>query len=179
MAAHDAVLEQVLRLGTDVGADIEQHARPLERRHDGGDAGPADVLEEQPQGEARRDHGAGVAGTDDGLHLALGQELPAAADGVVRLLAQGHDRRFFHGDDLVQWKISRRSRTAWALASKRFDLGLIADQDNAQVRIGLNGLHGAADDRPGSVVAAHRVQRDLHGLLLLFFSLRQPLRGPV
>ena len=53
-AAHDAVLEQVLRLGADVGADVEQHARAVQGRHDGGDAGPADVLEEALAGTGRR-----------------------------------------------------------------------------------------------------------------------------
>ncbi len=37
-AAHDAVLKKVRRLGGDVGADIEQHARPFQRGHQGGDA---------------------------------------------------------------------------------------------------------------------------------------------
>ena len=63
---------------------------PAQRGHDGGDAGPADVLEEQLEPQAAGDHGAGVAGADDGVDLVLGQELPAAADGVVGLLAQGH-----------------------------------------------------------------------------------------
>src|SRR5258707_792906 len=86
--AHDAVLKEMLRLGADVGADVEQHARALERGHDGGDAGAAHVLEEKLEAEAARDHGPGVARADDCLDLALGQQLPAAADGVVRLLAQ-------------------------------------------------------------------------------------------
>ena len=141
---------------------------PLQGRHDGGDAGPADVLEEAAQEQAAGDHGAGVAGADDGLDLVLGQELPAAADGVVRLFAQGHDGRFFHADDLRAVEdldaVAARRRPA----RQRLDLGLVADQNDAQVGIGGDRLHGAGDDRTGRMVAAHRVQRDLHGLLLLF-----------
>ena len=86
-AAHDAVLEQVLRLGVDVGADVEHDDRAALRGHDGGDARPADVLEEQLEQQAAGDHGAGVAGADDTVGLALGQELPAAAEDVGRRAA--------------------------------------------------------------------------------------------
>src|SRR5438270_547772 len=44
--AHDAVLEQVLGLGVDVGADVEEDGAAMQRRHDRGDAGPAHALEE-------------------------------------------------------------------------------------------------------------------------------------
>src|SRR5947209_6482540 len=79
----------MLRFGIDVGADVDEDTRPAQRWHDGGDAGPANVLEEESQAQTAGHHGAGVTGADDGIHFALGQELPAAADGVIGLLAQG------------------------------------------------------------------------------------------
>jgi hypothetical protein len=48
------------------------------------------------------------------------------------------------------------------------DLCLIADEDDAEVRVGLHRQNRASDDRFGRMIASHRVQRDLHGLLLLF-----------
>ena len=68
----------------------------------------------------------------------------------------------------VQCKMSMRPRTAASAAQVRFHLGPIAHQGHAQIRIGGNGLHSARHHRSRCVVAAHRVQRDLHGLLLLF-----------
>jgi len=47
------------------------------------------------------------------------------------------------------------------------DLSLIADQDHPQFGIGGNGLHGAGNDGAGGKIAAHRIERDQHGLLLL------------
>jgi hypothetical protein len=49
---------------------------------------------------------------------------------------------------------------------QRLDLGLVANEDYAQARIGGGSLHGAGNDRTGGVVAAHGVQCDLHRLLL-------------
>ncbi len=57
-AAHDAVLEQVLRLGADVGPDVEQHARAMLGRQHGGDAGPLNVLEEALEKVPAGHHGA-------------------------------------------------------------------------------------------------------------------------
>jgi hypothetical protein len=54
------------------------------------------------------------------------------------------------------------------LMKGRLDLGTITDQNDPQIRIGSDGLHGAGDDWSGCVVATHRVQRDLHGSFLLF-----------
>ena len=52
--AHDAVLEQVLGLGEDVGPDVDDDAAALRGGHDGGDAGPVDALEELPRLAVRR-----------------------------------------------------------------------------------------------------------------------------
>ena len=48
------------------------------------------------------------------------------------------------------------------------DLSALADQDDLDIGIGGNRLHRAGDDRARRMIAAHRVQRDTHGSLLLF-----------
>src|SRR5262249_49838528 len=128
-AAHDAVLEQVLRLGADVGADVDEDARTLEGGHDGGDAGPADILEEAPEEQTAGDHGAGVAGADDTLDLLLSQQLPATAYGVIGLLAQGDDGTLVHADGLGTVK-ERQAVTGADAGQERFDLRLVADQQD-------------------------------------------------
>src|SRR5262245_49261886 len=50
------------------------------------------------------------------------------------------------------------------------DLFAVADEDDLYLRILRDGLDGTGHDRPGGVVAPHRVQRDPHGLLLLGFQ---------
>src|SRR5262249_30562274 len=69
--AHDAVLIKMFRFGVNVGADVEKDGEALLGGHEGGDAGPPDSLEKEPRHEAAGDHGAGVAGADDRLDLAL------------------------------------------------------------------------------------------------------------
>ena len=66
----------------------------------------------------------------------------------------------------LAWTISRRSRAPSA-GSSGSTLALVADEDDGQLGVGGDGLDGAGDDRAGGVVAAHRVQGDPHGLLLL------------
>src|SRR6516164_2632158 len=49
------------------------------------------------------------------------------------------------------------------------DLRAVADKSDAKCGVGLNGLDGTGNNRPGCVITAHRVQRDLHLLFLLLF----------
>jgi hypothetical protein len=48
-------------------------------------------------------------------------------------------------------------------------LSAVAYQSNAKAGIGLDGLKGTVHDRSRRMIAAHRVERDTHGLLLLLF----------
>jgi hypothetical protein len=64
-----------------------------------------------------------------------------------------------------------KERQAIALigpGEERLNLGLIADEQNAQIGVGGDGLHGAGHDWSRRVVAPHRVQGNEHKLLLLF-----------
>ena len=97
--------------------------------------GRRDVLQEALQEQTAGDHRAGVAGADDAVHLSLGQQLPAAADGVVRLLAQGDDGRLVHADDLGAVEDSDAVAVGDAVRQERLDLGLIADEHDAQFRV--------------------------------------------
>jgi hypothetical protein len=58
---------------------------------------------------------------------------------------------------------------AFLFAQTLFNLSLIADQDNAKPGIGPHGLDRARDNRAGREVTAHHIQRNAHGLFLLFF----------
>src|SRR5581483_2526855 len=148
-AAHDAVLVEVLRLGEDVGPDVEHDAGALEGWHDGSDARPADALEEALEDEPAGDHRPGVAGADDAIDLALSQLLPAAGDGVVGLLAEGLDGRLLHRDDLGAVEGFDARDGATGLGEGGLDLGMVADEDDAQLWVGLDSLHRAGNDRPG------------------------------
>src|SRR5262249_4968066 len=75
-------------------------AHPAQGGHEGRNPGPADVLQVAPEAEPAGNHGACVAGADNCLHLVLGQKLPAAANRVIRLLAECHHRTVLHADHL-------------------------------------------------------------------------------
>ena len=66
----------------------------------------------------------------------------------------------------VQWNNSSAVRSA-ARGQAGRNRGLVADQQDAQVGVGLHRLHGAGDDGSRRVVPAHGVQREQHRLLLL------------
>jgi hypothetical protein len=51
----------------------------------------------------------------------------------------------------------------------RLDLGLIADEDDAHLRVFLHRLDRSSYDWAGRMIAPHRVERDSHGLALLGF----------
>ena len=130
--------------------------------------GRSHVLQEAAQTKSAGNHRAGVPRADDGFDLAFGEELPATADGVVGFLAKSDDGRFFHADDLRAVEEIDAFVRAARFHQRGFHLSLIADEDNAELRVGIHGKHRAGDDRLGRMIAAHRVERDLHGLLLLF-----------
>jgi hypothetical protein len=59
-------------------------------------------------------------------------------------------------------------RAAGGLES-RFDVTAIADEDDRERGVFGNSVHGPSDDWTRSVIAAHRVEGDSHGLLPLTF----------
>src|SRR5262249_32044748 len=82
------------------------------------------------------------------------------ADGVIRLLAQRHHWSFLHGDHLRA--MDEFDAIGLGRAEMRRNLGLIADENDAEVGIGGDGLHGTGNDGTRRMIAAHRIQRDQH-----------------
>ncbi len=161
---HDAVLVEVLGLGVHVGADVDDHDRPLVRREDRGDprasdAGQEHLGVEQPRG----DHRAGVPGRDHRLDLAGGHQSPALRDRVIALLPQRLDRLLVHADDLAGMHDRQAvARRVAGLGELGLDLAAVADQHDGQVGLVAHRLDGAGDDRPGGMIAPHRVQGNPH-----------------
>jgi hypothetical protein len=62
----------------------------------------------------------------------------------------------------------------FAIGSKSVQFGVdsvfITDEDNGHIGLSCNGLNSAGHDGTGRVIAAHRVQRNPHELLLLFLD---------
>ena len=70
------------------------------RDHDG-DPGPEDALQAPDVQEARREHGAGVPGRDDGVGLAVADGANGPDERRVRLAAHGLGRLVVHLDHLA------------------------------------------------------------------------------
>jgi hypothetical protein len=100
--AQDGKLIQVLRLAVGVQPDVEQYARPaVVFGNDGGDGGPLDTVDRFEAVKGAHQHGAGVAGADEGIHLAGGQQLKADGDGGLLFFFQGPGRMLIHFDHLA------------------------------------------------------------------------------
>ena len=109
----------------------------------------------------------------------LGQELPAPEDGVVRLAAEGLARLLLHvHGDWARGRTRRGRREPGRRRQQRLRVGLVADENDRQVRHGCDGQHRPGHVRDRAVVAAHRVERDPHGLLPCFSSSTRWRRGP-
>src|SRR5262249_21334637 len=81
---------------------------------------------------------------------------------------EGLDGRLVHADDLgAVEQLDAFAIRPGGLGQGRFNLRLIADEDDTQDRVGLYRLNGPGDDWARRVVPTHRVQRDEHGSLLL------------
>jgi len=166
--SHDAVLVQVFRLGIDVGPDIQDDAGAFEGRHHRRDARSAHAFQEQTQTETARHQGAGVASTDDGVGLLLGQQLPAAADGVVGLLSQGDHRAFLHADGLGAVKNVDPTAHARVAGQMGLDQGLVSDQRDRSWGSARAACTAPATMGPGAWSPPIASSAICMGLLLLF-----------
>jgi outer membrane receptor protein involved in Fe transport len=141
-AGHDRVLLEVAGLGGDVGPDVADHHRAVEGRDDDGDARAAHAGQRAHAQLGGGDAGAGVAGGNDHVGLALGGELHHDADRAVRLRADRLDRGVVHRDhlggvdDLVQRLLVRRqARRLQRLAADLF----VTHEENGVARIQKRG----------------------------------------
>ena len=72
---HHRELEQVPRLGIDVGSDVEENRETLEVRQHRRDGGPIDPTQDAHDEHRNGQGGAGVAGGDERARLAVPHEL--------------------------------------------------------------------------------------------------------
>ena len=73
--AHDGELQQMPRLGSHVGPDVEQHRVPAEVGEDGGDGGTIDAGQYADDEHRDGQGGARVAGRHEGGRLAVAHQL--------------------------------------------------------------------------------------------------------
>jgi hypothetical protein len=89
------------------------------------------ALEEFPGSQAARHDRTRVASTDQPVYVAFGKQLPATEDGGIGLAAERVGRLFFHidGHRSVD-QLNPMSRIRASRRKQRFNLGLIADENN-------------------------------------------------
>ena len=134
---------------------------PLVGDHLDRQRGPVDALQAPQVEDGRRDAGAGVAGGDDRVGLAVADEAHADVDARVALAADGGSGMLLHGDRLGGLDDAARWPAA-APSMKRTDARLVADEDDVGVGLRARPVDAPRDDLLGRVVAAHRVDGDAH-----------------
>ena len=98
--SHDGELLEVLRLGIDVGARVEQHGEAAEIRQDGGDRGTIDAGQHADDEHGDRERGAGVAGRHKGGGFSVAHEIGRHTERRVPLAPERLRRRLSHAHDL-------------------------------------------------------------------------------
>ena len=154
-----------MRRRVDVRSRVDEQEKIRLRRHDRRDAGPVDAGE-HPQLHLRRgDERAGVAGRDERLGLAVGEQVACAGDGGILLAAQRIGGAVGHVDDLA----GVVDRVALGQRGGNFQMGqlladprLVADENDLDVGVLLQRLDGAGHRAGGGEVPAHRIKSDLH-----------------
>ena len=154
---HPGVLDEVLRRGVRVGADVQQDHRSgigdhLDRQRRAVHAGQA------AETKHRGGHpGTGVTGRDDGVGATVADEVDRHEDRGVLLLAQGQRRMLVHAHDLAGGDDRHVRRQ---LARDGPDDRLVADQDDLVSRVRPGVVDGARDHLCCPEVAAHGIDRD-------------------
>ncbi len=90
-AAHHPELLELARRALGVGADVDQDAAPLARRHHGRERGPVDVLERPEHAAGDRPAGGGVAGGEERVRPPVAHPLEPDLDrGALLERRQAH-----------------------------------------------------------------------------------------
>ena len=97
--SHDGVVHQMPGLPLDVGPGIEQDEVAGLGGHHGGDARSIHAGQRAQLDAGRGDHPTGVAGGEDGVGLAVFDQIRGHGEGALFLAAQPHDRLFLHRED--------------------------------------------------------------------------------
>ncbi len=104
--------------------------------------------------------GAGIAGGDESIGLAVAHQAGGDADRGVALGADGLGGAVVHGDDLAGVDdFDGQAAPAVVFRQLRLEDVLLTDEDHVDV-LAPGGAHGAVDFRRGRVVASHCVDSD-------------------
>jgi hypothetical protein len=117
---------------------------------------PLDSLEDAAQHLHRGHHGAGVAGADQRLHLAVLEEGRGDVQRGVLLAAEGVDRGFVHADDLGGVHHLDRQALRTLLVQQRLDLGTAPHQPDRHAQV-AGRLDRGGDGHRRGMVPAHGV----------------------
>ena len=100
--AHHGELSQHVRRDVYVGPDVKHDGGfSLDRRENGGEGRTVDAFHHATNGFGHSHHGAGVAGADHPLRVAVASEPKGDADGTIPFRAQSFAGAVVHGDDLT------------------------------------------------------------------------------
>ena len=163
--AHDRHVDEMHGVGPDRRPDVEHDAFAAQRRPQGGDRRALDMRHGLEADLRHRHEGAGVAGRDRGIRLAVAHRLDREPHGGVAPPSPHRLARLVlhaHGDVGVA-KLDRVLEGGLRV-EKRPDHGLVAEHEETQAGMALQCKRGARNHHGGAVIAAHRVERDPHWL---------------
>jgi hypothetical protein len=170
--AHGRELDEVVGLGVHVGADVEQHDRAGGGDHVGRERRTVDPAD-APKAEDRGGHrGAGRAGADHRIGVAVADQIRGDDDRGAALRAQRGGRMLPHLDHLGRVDEAQVGGL-WApvLGDLAFDARHVTDKDDLVSGSSDGVVDRSADDFARGEIATHRVDRDPHrSLELLAFG---------
>ncbi len=159
---HERELDEVLRAAFDRGARIEEHGGLLPGRNDRGESRTVDGREAPECGDGGHHGGAGVAGAEHRVRVAVADRLGGEADRRARLPPQRRRRRLRH-----LYRVGRIENVnvegcrAGVTGELARDAGAIADQQKRDL-VQPCGDERSVDDAAGRLIAAHGVDGNPH-----------------
>ncbi len=162
--AHHGEIDQLGSIGPDIGTDIEHHAFALQGRPQRSHGRPLDPFQ-RAQAEPRHRHQrAGIARRNAERRLARLHRLDRVPHArFAAAMAQGLAGLFVHADGNLAMAQLRSLLQRRVSFQKRADHGLVAEQDEAQVRLAHQRDFGPAQHHRSAVIAAHSIQRNIQG----------------
>ena len=159
--AHHAELQQMRRLALDRRARVDQHRRPVPRRHRRRQRRTIDAGQHAERARAPPHRGAGVPGA-----TSAAASPRATSSAATRIDARGLRRSASAGDSAISTtsgaSITRMSSASGRRGGQlRFDRGTAADEIDADAQMPRGGQR-AVDDARRRMIAAHRVDRYAH-----------------
>ena len=159
MAAHNRVMDEVLRLGLGIGTGVDQDEVPALTRADRGQSGTGDALHGAKAQRAAGHQGSGVATADDDTGFAVFHEFDGADHRGVFLFLQRVERLVVHRHDFGSVKNGKPVFTGeTGVRDEGIQLGLVADErDRVERRILMQSQLDGSNHLGRTEVAAHGV----------------------